>query len=77
MAMASEKMNEGIPSSQSQSAEPQIAEILSHHYGDGFVYLVNASLEAWYKLAVEKGYVSDDGYLTRKGRALLASYHYA
>ncbi|MGH8660029.1 MAG: hypothetical protein ACREV4_16595 [Gammaproteobacteria bacterium] len=75
--MASETMTESIPSSQAQVPEPQLVEILSHHYGDGFVYLLNASLEAWYKVAIAKGYVSDDGYLTRKGRALLASYHYA
>ncbi|MGH6635837.1 MAG: hypothetical protein ACRED0_06765 [Gammaproteobacteria bacterium] len=70
-------MTESLPSSQTQLPEPQLAEILSHHYGDGFVYLVSASLGAWYRLAIEKGYVSQDGYLTRKGRALLASYHYA
>jgi len=75
--MASDKMHESIPSPETQLPEPQLAEILSHHYGDGFVYLVNASLKAWYKLAIEKGYVSDDGYLTRKGRAFLASYHCA
>lgn len=75
--MPPEAMTESIPFSQAQLPEPQLAELLSHHYGDGFVYLVSAGLEAWYKLAVEKGYVSDDGYLTRKGRALLASYQYA
>ncbi len=75
--MVPEAMTESIPFSQAQPREPQLAELLSHHYGDGFVYLVSAGLETWYKLAVEKGYVSDDGYLTRKGRALLASYQYA
>lgn len=64
------------PSSQPQPPEPQLAELLSHHYGDGFVYLVSAGLEALYKLAIKEGYVTDDGYLTRKGRALLASHHY-
>lgn len=75
--MAPEAVTRSIPFSQVEQPGPQLAEVLSHHYGDGFVYLVSAGLEAWYKLAVEKGYVSDDGYLTRKGRALLASYRYA
>ena len=58
-------------------AEPQIAALLECHYGDGMVYLPHSRPEALYGLATRHGFIDAEGYLTRKGRALLARYHYA
>ena len=57
-------------------AEPQIAALLEYHYGDGMVYLPNNRPQALYGLATQRGFIDAEGYLTRKGRALLARYHF-
>lgn len=61
----------------SPCSESAFAEMLSHHYGDGIVYLCRGGARMIYQLAMQRGYVSDDGYLTRKGRALLTRFNYA
>ena len=54
------------------SSESDFVALLSHHYGDGIVYLYHRGALDLYKQAIEMGYVSEEGYLTRKGRTLLA-----
>ncbi|MBI2993389.1 MAG: hypothetical protein HYY48_04335 [Gammaproteobacteria bacterium] len=58
-------------------SEPQIAALLECHYGDGMVYLPHNRSQTLYGLATQRGFIDAEGYLTRKGRALLARYHYA
>ena len=58
------------------SSEPQIAALLEYRYGDGMVYLPSNGPKALYSLATQRGFIDAEGYLTRKGRALLARYHF-
>jgi len=50
--------------------------LLQYRYGDGLVYLPRQRSTDLYNLAREQGYIDPGGYLTRKGRALIARYHY-
>jgi len=54
--------------------EPQIVEVLSHRYGDGNIYIPSGAPRELWARAFELGYISEDGYITRKGRELLAQY---
>jgi len=56
--------------------ESHIAALLQYRYGDGLVYLPRQRSTDLYNLAREQGYIDPGGYLTRKGRALIARYHY-
>lgn len=58
-----------------QNIESDIAKALEYRYGDGLVYLPKHQPESLYKLATTKGFLDQEGYLTRKGRSLLAKYH--
>lgn len=58
-----------------QKTESDIAKVLEYRYGDGLVYLPKHQPENLFKLAASKGFVDQEGYLTRKGRSLLAKYH--
>ncbi len=58
-----------------EDIESDIAKVLEHRYGDGLVYLPKNQPERLYKLATSKGFVDQEGYLTRKGRSLLSKYH--
>lgn len=60
---------------QAQTAEAQIAAILEHRFGDGLVCVPRKHPENLLALARQSGFIDNDGYLTRKGRALLARYH--
>jgi translation initiation factor 2 beta subunit (eIF-2beta)/eIF-5 len=60
-----------------QDMESDIAKALEYRYGDGLVYLPKHQPESLYKLAASKGFVDQEGYLTRKGRSLLAKYQFA
>ena len=69
-----------LPSSdttQNESEDCQIAELLEYRYGDGMVYLPSNGPKALYGLATQRGFIDAEGYLTRKGRALLARFHHA
>jgi hypothetical protein len=61
---------------ETQAAESDIAVLLEHRYGDGIVYLPKGGPKELYARAVKQGFISEDGYLTRKGRALLARCRY-
>jgi hypothetical protein len=54
--------------------ESQVANLLQHRFGDGLVYLPKNQPHTLYQLAVSGGYVDQEGYLTRKGRVLLARH---
>jgi len=56
--------------------ESQIAALLQYRYGDGLVYLPRHRSRTLYDQARQEGYVDAGGYLTRKGRALIARYQY-
>lgn len=60
-----------------QSLEARIAQVLEHRYGDGLVYLPKEWPGQLLSLARQFGFIDAEGYLTRKGRALLARYHFA
>ncbi len=50
----------------------EMTELLAHHYGDGIVYLPAGEESSLYSIAVENGFINEEGYLTRKGRIFLA-----
>lgn len=51
-----------------------IAELLARHYGDGIVYLPSGAGLALYNTAKQEGFINEEGYLSRKGRLLLARH---
>lgn len=66
---ASPAQDEDVP-------EPQIAAILESRFGDGMVYLPRNRPRHLFDQAIARGFIDAEGYLTRKGRTLLARYHY-
>jgi hypothetical protein len=52
--------------------ETAIAKLLDHRYGDGVVYQPRHQQRGLMQAAISGGFVSEEGYVTRKGRALLA-----
>ena len=54
--------------------ERQIAELLECRFGDGMVYLPKTKPMQLLRAAVLNGFIDAEGYLTRKGRILLARY---
>ncbi len=57
-------------------AESQIATILQYRYGDGLVYIPRHQSKSLYSQAKQLGFIDEEGYLTRKGRTLVARYQY-
>jgi len=53
---------------------PEMIRVLSHHYGDGTIYLPSEKQRSIYDIAVERGLINEEGYLTRKGRIFLARH---
>ncbi len=70
------KTQQPADSNPAKIPDSQIAALLEYRYGDGLVYLPRARSRMLYSLARERGYIDDNDYLTRKGRALIARYHY-
>jgi translation initiation factor 2 beta subunit (eIF-2beta)/eIF-5 len=66
-----------LASNLEQDMESDIAKALEYRYGDGLVYLPKYQPESLFKMAKTKGFVDQEGYLTRKGRSLLARYQFA
>jgi hypothetical protein len=56
--------------------ESQISMLLQHHYGDGLAYLSRHKPKALFSKAKQDGFIDAEGYLTRKGRALMARYKF-
>lgn len=57
--------------------EHQIASILEYRFGDGLVYLPQNKPNHLYSLAKKLGFIDVEGYLTRKGRSLLARNNFS
>tara|TARA_Y100000588_G_scaffold385095_1_gene477692 strand:- start:392 stop:634 length:243 start_codon:yes stop_codon:yes gene_type:complete len=51
----------------------QVEKLLAHHYGDGYVYVPRSLHSSVLRDAKRQGYVSEDGFLTRKARSFLAA----
>ncbi|MCG8378922.1 MAG: hypothetical protein MI865_05550 [Proteobacteria bacterium] len=56
--------------------ESDIAKVLEYRYGDGLVYLPKHQPESLFRMAISHGFIDGEGYLTRKGRNLLAKYQF-
>lgn len=55
--------------------EQAIARLLACRYGDGGIYLPRRAQQTdTFEDAIADGFVSNDGFITRKGRRLLAQY---
>ncbi|MEX2479519.1 MAG: hypothetical protein WD928_01535 [Gammaproteobacteria bacterium] len=66
-------MNTATDSDRDQ--EHAIAQVIACHYGDGDVYVPrSAARRAALRLAIDAGFVSREGFLTREGRRLLARF---
>ena len=52
----------------------ELARVLQHRYGDGTVYLPRAGARPVLRFCMQLGLVSDEGFITRKGRELVARY---
>jgi hypothetical protein len=70
-------MAESEPMAENPVPESQIAALLECRFGDGMVYLPRHLPKVLFSTAMERGFIDREGYLTRKGRALLARYHFA
>ncbi len=57
-----------------QLEERQVAELLECRYGDGMVYLPKTKPRQLLSIAASCGFIDAEGYLTRKGRMLLARH---
>jgi hypothetical protein len=55
-----------------QDLERQVAGLLANRYGDGTLYLARTGERGLLNIAIQRGFVSEEGFVTRKGRALLA-----
>ncbi len=49
-----------------------VEKLLAHHYGDGCIYLPKSMNSGVLQDAKRQGFVSEEGFLTRKGRNFLA-----
>ncbi len=59
----------------SDANELDIARVIGRHYGDGAVYMTQDDNQATaLSKAISKGFVSEDGFLTRKGREFLVRF---
>ncbi len=54
--------------------EIKIANVLKNRYGDGMVYIPENDDHYDYDFAKDKGFISDEGYITRKGKQLVSKY---
>ncbi len=59
---------------QQNPTDAQLVSILDHHYGDGVVYIPENTPWSLYTFARKLGYISEEGYVTKKGRELLTRY---
>ena len=56
--------------------ERQMVELLECRYGAGMVYLPRTRPRQLLSVAANGGFINSEGYLTRKGRIILARYFY-
>ena len=53
--------------------DSSIARLLRYRFGDGLVYFRGEKERSLFALAVERGLISQEGYLTPEGRSFLAT----
>lgn len=63
-----------LDNSNAESREHQIAQLLEFRFGDGQVYLPRNYPKRLLSIAKQRGFIDPEGYLTRKGRALIVRY---
>ena len=68
-------MSAVIHNEMSPVQEREIAALLEFLYGDKMVYLPLGQPEQLLSLATCLGFIDTDGYLTRKGRTLMARHY--
>ena len=51
-----------------------VARLLAHRFGDGLVYFRDEGERKLFGLAVERGLISREGYLTPEGHSFLATH---
>lgn len=59
-----------------QTLEHSLAGLLANRYGDGTVYVPRQGTRGLLDIALRFGLVSEEGFVTREGRALLARHGY-
>ena len=52
----------------------KLLRLLNSRYGDGTVYVPSGESPALYYSCMERGYISEDGFITRQGRELATRY---
>ncbi|MGH8507979.1 MAG: hypothetical protein ACREVH_04595 [Gammaproteobacteria bacterium] len=52
----------------------EFARLLVHHYGDGTVYVPSGRSLQLYHTCIDAGLITEDGFITRQGRELIARY---
>lgn len=50
----------------------ELVRLLNHHYGDGTVYVPSGGSLQLYHTCVDVGLITEDGFITRQGRELIA-----
>lgn len=50
----------------------EFVRLLNHHYGDGTVYVPSGGSLQLYHTCVDVGLITEDGFITRQGRELIA-----
>ena len=68
---ASGELREGGPR-RFVETERVMAELLANRYGDGVVYIESDQQRQLFRRAVAQGFVTSNGFVTLKGRGLLA-----
>lgn len=56
------------------TVDRDMIELLVNHYGDGSVYLPAGASTEILSTAIENEYISEEGYLTRKGRKFVSQH---
>ena len=72
--MAQESTSKEQQSRDRSEASSGIARLLGHRFGDGLVYFRDESERNLFALAVERGLISREGYLTPEGHSFLATH---
>ena len=53
--------------------DSSIARLLGHRFGDGLIYFRDEEERSLFYLAVERGLLSQEGYLTPEGHSFLVA----
>lgn len=72
--MAQAPISKSPQSPDRRESSSGIARLLGHRFGDGLVYFRDESERKLFRLAVELGLLSREGYLTPEGHSFLADH---